>query len=154
MFRSASNYTPSRRLTKRKMITTYLLLQKTLDERRLSPPKNAQMVARGQRPHPDGKTQPKRKRGAENNQPTLRTEPASVHREEERREREDKCDEDEDGVDDPGYRNVSVHVQTVYTQLLRMTTHSHSSARVLMMRSISSRFMGRRRTCQRTLVEQ
>jgi hypothetical protein len=136
------------------MITTYLLLQKTLDERRLSPPKNAQVVARSQRPHPDGKTQAKRKCSTEDNQPTLRTEPASVHREEERREREDKCDEDEDGVDDPGYRDVSVHVQAGHIQLLRMTSRSHSSARVLMMRSLSSRFMGRCRTCQRTLVEQ
>jgi hypothetical protein len=99
------------------MIATYLLLQKTLDEWRLAPPDNAQVVARGQSPHPDRQTQAKGEHGAEDYQPALRTEPASVQGEEERGERENKCNKDEDGVDDSGYNDVSVHVSMVHIQL-------------------------------------
>lgn len=76
------------------------MLQQRLDKRRLASPEGTEVPTRLESLNPDGDTEAESKGSADDDEPALDTEPASVVGEEETWEGEEEGDEDEDGVDD------------------------------------------------------
>jgi hypothetical protein len=105
---------------------TYLLLQQTLDLRRLAAPKQAEVVARLQCLDPDGNTQSESKDGTGNNQPTLGAKPASVCGQEQCREGNEEGNEDEYRIYDASWRWISpgwIKVQALASRLWQGEEH-------------------------------
>lgn len=76
------------------------MLQQRLDKRRLASPEGTEVPTRLEGFDPDGDTEAESKGGADDDEPALDAEPASVVGQEEAGEGEEEGDEDEDGVDD------------------------------------------------------
>jgi len=79
---------------------TYLLLQETLNQRRLTSPEHTQVLTGLKGFHPNGNTETKGKGCADDYEPALSAEPASIGGDEEGGEGQQEGDEDEDCVDD------------------------------------------------------